>query len=138
MDALTHAIEGYVSSEWNPHGDATSLQGGSLLQTPLQGADDEVYAVAQGPVSIGGFSAGGGGSSVTKNHPTTGRVPDGAIVERIEDVISVDVVVRPATTSTFRESEDGPQERAEFELREEVENQPAHRQVVALAKPAVS
>jgi flagellar P-ring protein precursor FlgI len=63
-------------------GDATSLQGGSLLQTPLLGADEEVYAVAQGPVSIGGFAAGGGGSSVTKNHPTTGRVPGGALVER--------------------------------------------------------
>ena len=63
-------------------GDATSLQGGVLLQTPLLGADEEVYAVAQGSVSIGGFSAGGGGSSVTKNHPTAGRVPEGALVER--------------------------------------------------------
>jgi flagellar P-ring protein precursor FlgI len=63
-------------------GDATSLQGGTLLQTPLIGADDEVYALAQGPVSIGGFSAGGGGNSVTKNHPTTGRVPGGALIEK--------------------------------------------------------
>ena len=67
-------------------GDAATLQGGTLLQTPLLGADDQVYAVAQGSVSIGGFSAGGGGggggSSVTKNHPTTGRVPEGALVER--------------------------------------------------------
>jgi flagellar P-ring protein precursor FlgI len=65
-------------------GDAASLQGGTLLQIPLLGADEQVYAVAQGSVSIGGFSAGGGGggSSVTKNHPTTGRVPEGAMVER--------------------------------------------------------
>jgi flagellar P-ring protein precursor FlgI len=65
-------------------GDAATLQGGTLLQTPLLGADDQVYAVAQGSVSIGGFSVGGGGggSSVTKNHPTTGRVPEGALVER--------------------------------------------------------
>jgi len=63
-------------------GDATSLQGGVLLQTPLLGADEQVYAVAQGSVSIGGFSAGGGGTSVTKNHPTAGRVPEGALIER--------------------------------------------------------
>jgi len=63
-------------------GDARSLQGGTLLQTPLSGADGQVYAVAQGAVSIGGFSAGGSGSSVTKNHPTAGRVPNGALVEK--------------------------------------------------------
>jgi flagellar P-ring protein FlgI len=63
-------------------GDSTSLQGGILLQTPLLGADEEVYAAAQGAISIGGFSAGGGGNAVTKNHPTTGRVPGGALIER--------------------------------------------------------
>ena len=63
-------------------GDAKSLQGGTLLQTPLQAADGSVYAVAQGSMSIGGFTAGGGGNSVTKNHPTAGRIPGGAIVER--------------------------------------------------------
>jgi flagellar P-ring protein FlgI len=63
-------------------GDAKSLQGGVLLQTPLLGADNQVYAVAQGPVSIGGFSAGGGGATVTKNHPTTGQIVNGALVER--------------------------------------------------------
>ncbi|MEM9070795.1 MAG: flagellar basal body P-ring protein FlgI [Myxococcota bacterium] len=64
-------------------GNARSLLGGTLLQTPLYGADGEVYAVAQGPVLIGGFSAGGGsGSSVSLNHVTVGRVPEGAIVER--------------------------------------------------------
>jgi flagellar P-ring protein precursor FlgI len=63
-------------------GDAKSLQGGTLLQTPLQAANGSVYAVAQGCVSIGGFTAGGGGNSVTKNHTTVGRIPDGAIVEQ--------------------------------------------------------
>lgn len=63
-------------------GDAKSLQGGTLLQTPLQGADSEVYAVAQGPVSIGGFVVGTGGNEVQKNHVTVGRVPNGAVVEK--------------------------------------------------------
>jgi flagellar P-ring protein precursor FlgI len=65
-------------------GDATSLQGGTLLLTPLQAADGKVYAVAQGPVSVGGFNveAGGTGEKVQKNHPTAGRLPNGAIIER--------------------------------------------------------
>lgn len=66
-------------------GDANSLQGGVLLQTPLIGADNKVYAVAQGPVAVGGFSVGvggGGGASVTKNFPTVGQIIGGAIVER--------------------------------------------------------
>jgi flagellar P-ring protein precursor FlgI len=64
-------------------GDAKSLQGGTLLMTPLQGPDGNVYAVAQGAVSIGGaFLGGGGGNSTQKNHPTAGRVPAGAVVER--------------------------------------------------------
>ncbi len=67
-------------------GDAKSLQGGVLLQTPLFGASgDTVYAVAQGPLAIGGFSAGtggAGGASVQKNHPTVGQISGGAIVEK--------------------------------------------------------
>lgn len=63
-------------------GDARTLQGGTLLQTPLRAANGVVYAAAQGQVSIGGFSAAGGGSSVSKNHPTAGRVPGGALVEK--------------------------------------------------------
>lgn len=63
-------------------GDSTNLQGGLLLLTPLQAADGEVYAVAQGSVITGGFVAGGGGTSQTMNHPTAGRIPEGAIVER--------------------------------------------------------
>jgi len=66
-------------------GDAKSLQGGVLLQTPLLGADNKVYAVAQGPIAVGGFTVGtggGGGASVTKNHPTVAQIISGAIVER--------------------------------------------------------
>lgn len=63
-------------------GDAGSLQGGTLLVTPLMGADGEVYAVSQGSVSVGGFSAEGDGASVTRGVPTNGRIANGAIVER--------------------------------------------------------
>lgn len=63
-------------------GDATSLQGGTLLLSELKGVDGEIYALAQGPLSIGGFSAGGGGGSTVKNHPTVGMIPNGAMVER--------------------------------------------------------
>jgi flagellar P-ring protein FlgI len=63
-------------------GDAKSLQGGTLIMTPLKGPDGKIYAVAQGAVSLGGFSAESGGDSFTKNHPTVGLVPNGAIVER--------------------------------------------------------
>ncbi len=63
-------------------GDATSLEGGTLLFTPLKGADGQVYAVAQGPLVIGGFSASGAGASVQKNFPTVGRVVGGGIIEK--------------------------------------------------------
>lgn len=64
-------------------GDATSLEGGTLAMTPLYGADGEIYAIAQGALSVGGFAeGGGGGSSVQKNHPTVGRLVSGVTVER--------------------------------------------------------
>ena len=64
-------------------GDATSLEGGTLAMTSLYGANGEVYAIGQGSLSVGGFSAqGGGGSSATKNHPTVGRLVGGVTVER--------------------------------------------------------
>ncbi|MEO0056039.1 MAG: flagellar biosynthesis protein FlgA [Verrucomicrobiota bacterium] len=66
-------------------GDAKSLQGGVLLQSPLLGADGRVYAVAQGPIAVGGFvggAGGAGGATVQKNHPTVGIISNGAIVER--------------------------------------------------------
>lgn len=72
LDALVNSI-----------GDAKNLQGGTLLFTPLKGADSQVYAVAQGPISTGGFEAGGtSGSKVQKNFPTVARVVQGALVER--------------------------------------------------------
>jgi flagellar P-ring protein precursor FlgI len=89
-----------VTAEMNPYaqlgsrvdvtvssiGDARSLQGGTLLPTPLRAFDGSVTALAQGPVSIGGFGAGSGGSSVTVNHLTVGRVPGGALVQVVRSV----------------------------------------------------
>lgn len=66
-------------------GDAKSLSGGTLVVTPVLGADGEVYAVAQGPVTIGGFSAGGAAQTVTKGVPTSGRISNGGIIERNTD-----------------------------------------------------
>jgi flagellar P-ring protein precursor FlgI len=63
-------------------GDAKSLQGGTLLVTPLIGADGEVYAVSQGTISVSGFVAQGQAATITKNIPTTARIANGAIVER--------------------------------------------------------
>ncbi|MEW5948922.1 MAG: flagellar basal body P-ring protein FlgI [Thermodesulfobacteriota bacterium] len=64
-------------------GDAKSLQGGTLLLTPLKGVDGHIYALAQGPVSVGGFAVGGAaGGGVQKNHPTAGLIAAGATVER--------------------------------------------------------
>lgn len=65
-------------------GDAKSLQGAMLLPTPLKGLDGQVYAVAQGGISLGGWSAGGKQASLSKNHQTVGRIADGAIVEKAE------------------------------------------------------
>ncbi len=66
-------------------GDASSLVGGTLLMTPLSAADGQVYAVAQGPLSIGAFSFGGKAAEVQKNHPTVGRIAGGAIIEKSPD-----------------------------------------------------
>ena len=63
-------------------GDAKSLQGGTLIATPLYAADGQVYAVAQGAVAVGGFSAGGDASEVTKGVPTSAAIANGGIVER--------------------------------------------------------
>ncbi len=63
-------------------GDSTSLQGGTLLVTPLMGADGNVYAVGQGPVTVGGFTAEGAAAKITRGVPTSGRISNGALVER--------------------------------------------------------
>lgn len=75
-------------------GDASNLQGGLLLMTPLKGANGQVYAVAQGPVVTGGFVAGRGGVSQTVNHPTVGRSPNGATVERTAPSVEPSAHVR--------------------------------------------
>jgi flagellar P-ring protein precursor FlgI len=78
LDKAGSRIDVMVSSI----GDAKTLQGGTLLFTPLTGADGEIYAVAQGPVSIGGFLGGGDGDKVQVNFQTVGRVAGGALVEK--------------------------------------------------------
>lgn len=75
-------------------GDAMNLQGGILVLTSLRGADGQVYAVAQGPVVTGGFSAGRSGATQTVNHPTVGRTPNGATVERAAPSVAPKAVVR--------------------------------------------
>jgi flagellar P-ring protein precursor FlgI len=75
-------------------GDCSNLQGGILVLTSLRGADGQVYAVAQGPVVTGGFSSGRSGSSQTVNHPTVGRAPNSAIVERAAPSVEPKGVVR--------------------------------------------
>lgn len=72
-------------------GDAKSLRGGSLLMSPLKGADGQVYAIAQGSLVVGGLSASGqDGSSITVNNPNVGRIPNGAVVERTVDTSFAD------------------------------------------------
>ena len=63
-------------------GDATSLTGGSLILTSLEGPDNAIYAVAQGPIAVTGFSTGGKAETLTQGVPTSGRIPNGALVER--------------------------------------------------------
>lgn len=75
-------------------GDAPNLQGGILLLTSLRGADGQVYAVAQGAVVTGGFAAGRGGASQTVNHPTVGRAPNAATVERAAPSVEPKSVAR--------------------------------------------
>jgi flagellar P-ring protein precursor FlgI len=73
-------------------GDAKSLQGGMLLPTPLKGLDDQVYAVAQGGISLGGWAAGGSEATISKNHQTVGRIPSGAVVEQAEVATFVETI----------------------------------------------
>ncbi len=92
-------------------GNAKSLQGGSLAVTPLMGADGEVYAVAQGQVQVGGFTASGAGATITRGVPTAGRIPNGGIVEREIDfdlarMSSVKVALRNPDFTTARRISD--------------------------------
>lgn len=88
-------------------GDASSLLGGTLLVTPLLGADGEVYAVSQGNLAVGGFTAGGNAETVTKGVPTSARIANGGIVEReidfkISDLAAVKLNLRNPDFTTAR------------------------------------
>jgi len=83
-------------------GDARSLQGGVLIMTPLKGVDGQTYAVAQGPVSIGGYAAGNDANGVQVNHPTVGRVPSGALIER---EVNVDLSAQTDLRLVLREGD---------------------------------
>src|SRR5580765_66524 len=92
-------------------GDAKSLEGGLLLLTALYGADGQVYAAAQGPVAVGGYSAGGAGNSKQVNHPTVGRIPSGGRVERalpfnFDRLVPLNLVLREPDFSTAGEISD--------------------------------
>ncbi|MCK5546781.1 MAG: flagellar basal body P-ring protein FlgI [Rhodospirillaceae bacterium] len=88
-------------------GDADSLLGGTLLVTPLLGANGDVYAVSQGGIVVGGFASGGAAETVTKGVPTSGRIPNGAIVENeigfdLETMKSVKLSLRNPDFTTSR------------------------------------
>ncbi len=89
-------------------GDARSLEGGLLLLTPLYAADGQVYAAAQGPLVVGGYSAGTATNSRQVNHPTVGRIPGGALVEResgidLTQIESLSLLLNDASFSTSDE-----------------------------------
>ncbi len=87
-------------------GDTKSLQGGKLLPTPLKGLDGRVYAVADGGISLGGWSAGGDKATVTKNHQTVGRIPNGGIVEKEEIATFVENIAGERIISLNLRNED--------------------------------
>lgn len=89
-------------------GDARSLEGGTLLLTPLYGADGQVYAAAQGPLTLGGYSEGSGSNSKQVNHPTTGRIPGGGLVERDSslDLRALDKISLLLNDPDFRTAEE--------------------------------
>lgn len=89
-------------------GDARSLEGGLLLLTPLYAADGQVFAAAQGPLVVGGYSAGTATNSKQVNHPTVGRIPGGALVERdnslsLKELDHVSLLLNDASFSTAEE-----------------------------------
>ncbi len=89
-------------------GDAKSLEGGVLLLAPLHGPDGQVYAEAQGPLTLGGYTAGGATNSKQLNHPTVGRIPNGGIVERdtaidLSRLSTVSLVLRDADFTSAHE-----------------------------------
>lgn len=115
-------------------GDARSLQGGTLLATALRGPDGALHAMAQGPLSIGGFGGGGGGNSVQVNHLTVGRVPGGGLVQKGQGL-------ELPTTSTIRLSLREPDfvtaGRLADAINRELDGRPAHAEDAATVTIAV-
>lgn len=117
-------------------GDARSLQGGTLVQTPLLAANGSVYAVAQGPLSIGGFNFSQGGSSVQKNHVTVGRIPHGAYVEQ---EVPTTLMEGNSVRLTLRDPDFTTARRVAEALREQIRESAARPQdagTVAVSVPA--
>jgi flagellar P-ring protein precursor FlgI len=104
---MGQAVDVVVSSI----GDATSLRGGTLIVTPLTGADGEVYAVAQGPIAVAGYAAQGANASIVEGVPTVARIENGAIVEReipfvFNDMETVRLALRTPDFTTAQRVED--------------------------------
>jgi len=92
-------------------GDAKSLDGGMLLLTPLRAADGQIYAEAQGALTLGGYSAGGSGNSKQVNHPTVARIPEGGMVERdfavdLQSLAAINLLLRRPDFSTAKDVAD--------------------------------
>ncbi len=104
-------------------GDARSLEGGILLMTPLYGPDGQIFAEAQGALVLGGYMAAGGGSSRQMNHPTTGRIPDGALVER---AVSLDLKQMHTVTVLLRDADFHTAERMAASINRIVGSERAH------------
>jgi flagellar P-ring protein precursor FlgI len=98
-------------------GDARSLQGGTLIATPLRGPDGTIHALAQGPLSIGGFGGGSGGNAVTVNHLTVGRVPSGALVQVGQ---RVEIAASPQIVLALRDADFGNAHRLAVTISEEL------------------
>lgn len=104
-------------------GDARSLEGGLLLMTPLYGPDGRIYAQAQGPLVLGGFAAAANGNAKISNHPTTGRVPGGAMVER---AVPLDLAHLPSLSILLNEADFRTAERMADSIDRELSRPIAH------------
>ena len=104
-------------------GDARSLNGGLLLMTPLYGPDGRIYAQAQGPIVLGGYAAAANGNAKLVNHPTTGRIPGGAMVER---GVPLDLSRLPSLSILLNEADFRTAERMADEINNDLKRPLAH------------
>jgi len=104
-------------------GDARSLNGGLLLMTPLYGPDGRIYAQSQGPIVLGGYAAAANGNAKVVNHPTTGRIPGGAMVER---GVPVDLSRLPSLSILLNEADFRTAERMADAINSELRRPLAH------------